>query len=69
MLDLDSDDARVSDGPDPLAGFPVAPPPLRRPVLFDQTWVDLTFIHWPVRRTPSRACTRREHGPTSSPTA
>jgi uncharacterized protein YqjF (DUF2071 family) len=39
----------VSDGPDPLAGFPVTPPPLRRPVLFDQTWVDLTFIHWPVR--------------------
>ena len=39
----------MSDGPDPLAGFPVAPPPLRRPVLFDQTWVDLTFIHWPVR--------------------
>ena len=34
---------------DPLAGFPVTPPPLPRPVLFDQTWVDLTFIHWAVR--------------------
>lgn len=34
---------------DPLAGFPVTPPPLPRPVLFNQTWVDLTFIHWPVR--------------------
>lgn len=36
-------------GPDPLAGYPVAPPPLPRPVLFDQTWLDLTFLHWPVR--------------------
>ena len=33
---------------DGLAGFPVAAPPLRRPVLFDQSWVDLTFMHWPV---------------------
>ena len=39
----------MSDIPDPLAGFPVTPPPLRRPVLFDQSWVDLTFIHWPVQ--------------------
>ena len=39
----------MSDIPDPLAGFPVTPPPLRRPVLFDQSWVELTFIHWPVR--------------------
>lgn len=28
--------------------FPVAPPPLPRPVLLDQRWVDLTFVHWPV---------------------
>jgi len=35
--------------PDPLAGYPVRPPPLPRPVLFDQTWLDLTFLHWPVR--------------------
>lgn len=32
-----------------LAGFPVLPPPLRLPVLFDQLWSDLTFVHWPVR--------------------
>lgn len=36
-------------GSDPLAGYPVTPPPLPRPVLFDQTWLDLTFLHWPVR--------------------
>lgn len=24
------------------------PPPLPRPVLFDQFWGDLTFVHWPV---------------------
>ncbi len=36
--------------PDPaLAGYPVAPPPLRPPVTFDQWWLDLTFLHWPVR--------------------
>ncbi len=23
-------------------------PPLPRPVLFDQFWADLTFVHWPV---------------------
>lgn len=34
---------------DPLAGFAVTPPPLPTPVLFDQSWVDLTFIHWPVQ--------------------
>jgi uncharacterized protein YqjF (DUF2071 family) len=32
-----------------LTGFPVLPPPLRLPVVFDQRWSDLTFVHWPVR--------------------
>jgi uncharacterized protein YqjF (DUF2071 family) len=36
-------------GSDPLAGFPVAAPPLGGPVWFDQRWLDLTFLHWPVR--------------------
>ncbi|KZS59819.1 YqjF family protein [Mycobacterium ostraviense] len=32
-----------------LAGYPVtAPPPLPGPVIFDQLWTDLTFVHWPV---------------------
>ena len=31
-----------------LAGFPVSPPPLPRPVALTQHWVDLTFVHWPV---------------------
>ena len=31
-----------------MTDFLVAPPPLRRPVLFDQVWSDLTFVHWPV---------------------
>ncbi|OBK21423.1 hypothetical protein A5634_10365 [Mycobacterium asiaticum] len=31
-----------------LAGYPVAAPPLPRPVSFDQHWRDLTFVHWPV---------------------
>ncbi len=34
---------------DALAGFPVDPPALGRPVVFDQHWADLTFVHWPVR--------------------
>lgn len=34
---------------DTLAGFALTPPALRRPVLFDQYWSDLTFVHWPVR--------------------
>lgn len=29
--------------------FPLSPPPLRRPILFDQRWTCLTFVHWPVR--------------------
>lgn len=32
----------------PLAGYPVIPPALPRPVVFDQHWGDITFIHWPV---------------------
>lgn len=39
----------LSDGNSALAGYPVTPPPLPRPVLFDQRWDDLTFVHWPVR--------------------
>lgn len=38
-----------SGGEGTLAGYPVTPPPLPRPVTFDQRWRDLTFIHWPVR--------------------
>ena len=32
-----------------LAGYPVVAPPLAGPVVLDQVWADLTFIHWPVR--------------------
>lgn len=32
-----------------LSDFPVLPPRLRPPVLFDQQWSDVTFVHWPVR--------------------
>lgn len=45
----------VTGTPDPAgehsmpAGFPVAPPLLSRPVVLDQCWADLTFVHWPVR--------------------
>jgi uncharacterized protein len=31
-----------------LVGYPVDAPALPRPVLFDQFWADLTFVHWPV---------------------
>lgn len=31
-----------------LAGYPVTPPLLPRPVTFDQRWDELTFLHWPV---------------------
>jgi uncharacterized protein YqjF (DUF2071 family) len=34
---------------DPLARFPVVAPPLAGRVWFDQSWLDLTFLHWPVR--------------------
>ncbi|MBJ7289086.1 DUF2071 domain-containing protein [Williamsia sp.] len=40
--------ARPDAVPDALVGYPVTPEPLPRPVVFDQTWGDLTFIHWPV---------------------
>jgi uncharacterized protein YqjF (DUF2071 family) len=30
------------------ASYPVAAPPLRRPVISDQQWRSLTFLHWPV---------------------
>ncbi|MGN6608861.1 MAG: YqjF family protein [Jatrophihabitans sp.] len=33
----------------PLADYPVTAPPLRRPVVFDQRWTSLAFLHWPVR--------------------
>jgi uncharacterized protein YqjF (DUF2071 family) len=32
-----------------LGGYPATPPPLRRPVILDQRWRDVTFVHWPVR--------------------
>lgn len=31
-----------------IAGVSPVAPPLRRPVLLDQFWADLTFLHWPV---------------------
>ncbi len=31
-----------------LLGYPVTPPPLPGPITFDQSWIDLTFVHWPV---------------------
>ena len=31
-----------------LADYPVAPPPLPRPVFSTQRWTRLTFVHWPV---------------------
>ncbi|BBY37163.1 hypothetical protein MMAN_12970 [Mycobacterium mantenii] len=40
--------AAEPNGPSGLEGYPLTPPPLPRPVTFDQHWRDLTFIHWPV---------------------
>jgi len=37
-----------TDDADGLAGYPVTPPPLPGPAIFDQRWGDLTFVHWPV---------------------
>lgn len=34
--------------PPALIGYPVSPPPLPGPIVFDQSWADLTFVHWPV---------------------
>lgn len=28
--------------------YPIQPPELTRPVIFDQVWSELTFVHWPV---------------------
>ncbi len=33
---------------DDAVSFLVTAPPLPRPVLFDQFWADLAFVHWPV---------------------
>jgi uncharacterized protein YqjF (DUF2071 family) len=33
----------------PLAGFPLTPPALPRPVFSAQRWSELVFVHWPVR--------------------
>lgn len=44
-------DASTGEQPDSdgaLASFAFTPAPLRRPVLFDQRWTELTFVHWPV---------------------
>ena len=32
-----------------LAGYPVTAPPLPRPIVLEQCWSDLTFVHWPVQ--------------------
>ncbi len=32
-----------------LADYPVRAPALRPPVVFDQFWGDIAFVHWPVR--------------------
>ena len=35
-------------GDSALAGYPLTPPALPRPVLSTQRWSELTFVHWPV---------------------
>ncbi len=37
-----------AEAPSALDGYPVQPPPLRPPVVFDQVWRDVTFVHWPI---------------------
>ena len=32
----------------PLRDYPVDPPPLAGAIYIDQSWSDLTFVHWPV---------------------
>ncbi len=32
-----------------LDGYPISAPALRGPVIFDQRWCNLAFVHWPVR--------------------
>jgi uncharacterized protein len=44
-LDATCHDGDVAARPDP---FPVRAPSLSRPVVLDQHWCDVTFIHWPV---------------------
>ena len=45
----------MTETPDRFAPKPIGisalagPPPLPRPVIADQRWCDLTFVHWPVR--------------------
>jgi uncharacterized protein YqjF (DUF2071 family) len=31
-----------------VSGVPAVAPTVHRPVIFDQRWCDLTFLHWPV---------------------
>lgn len=31
-----------------LHGYPVDAPALARPIIFDQQWCDVAFVHWPV---------------------
>jgi len=40
--------AADADSGSALAGYPVLPPSLRPPAVFDQRWRDVTFVHWPV---------------------
>src|SRR4051794_23795748 len=37
-----------SSGISELASYPVTAPPLPAPVILEQRWRDLTFVHWPL---------------------